>query len=183
MKILRLFGLAALMLVLTSAVFAGGCERTRGVISSIDYEEMTFELATNEEVITVLATENTRIRIGHEIVEFAALESGMITSVRGTFEGDILVATMIKVHSQHFCDFITGVITEIDYDVLTLVVLTETEEEVFVQATEDTRIKGGCETMTFADLALEMEVAVAGTFEEEVLNARMIKLYGCCGGE
>ncbi len=154
-------------------------EHVSGVIESIDYATLTLELATADQVVAVQATEETMIRIApsHELVPFDDLEVGMMATVAGNYDEDLFMADRIMVRGEIQHEMFHGAVTEIDYDAMTFVLVGDDFDDVFVQATEDTRIKGHHETLEFADLANDMDVVVAGDFEEDVLVALMIKVY------
>jgi hypothetical protein len=153
-----------------------------GVIESIDYDAMTLQLATADDVVAVQADEETMIRIApsHEMAEFGELEVGMMAAIAGDYEDEIFVAFRIMVRGEFSCEMFHGTITEIDYDAMTFLLVGEEIEDTFVQVTEDTRIKGHHETLEFTDLEDDMEVVVAGEFDEDVLMAAVVKVYYDC---
>lgn len=67
-----------------------------------------------------------------------------------------------------------GEIVEIDYDAMTMVLRTPREEDIDVQADDDTRVMKECEQISFSDLETGSMVAVRGRMEEGILNARRI---------
>lgn len=74
------------------------------------------------------------------------------------------------------CERIEGVIAEIDYDAMRLVVDTG-DALITVQADEDTIIKMGRHgTLTFGDLAVDQTIAASGEAEDGILYAARINI-------
>ena len=69
-----------------------------------------------------------------------------------------------------------GEIVEIDYNAMTMVLRTPKEEDISVQATEETRVMKEGERISFSDLETGSIVTVKGRMEEGILNARGIMI-------